>query len=83
MVADDDIHPRVSLCKTVQRLVVGEGREDEHDVTELAAEGTAELVDKEPRLAGVGRPHDERVERDIFRLHTFKALQNQTDCFER
>ena len=39
MVADDDIHPRVSLCKTVQRLVVGEGRADEHDVTELAAEG--------------------------------------------
>ena len=69
MVADDDIHPRVSLCKTVQRLVVGEGREDEHDVTELAAEGAAELVDTEPRLAGVGRSHDESIERDVGGVH--------------
>ena len=56
LLADDDVQSRVSLCKPVQRLVIGEGRADENDVVELAAEGAAELVNEELRLARVGRP---------------------------
>ena len=74
LLADDNVQPRVSLCKPVQRLVIGEGRADEHNVIKIAAEGAAELVHKELRLARVGRPHDESIERYVGEVH-FSAAQ--------
>ena len=79
LLADDDVQPRVSLCKPVQRLVIGEGRADKHDVIKRAAEGAAELVHEELRLARVGRPHYEGVERYVGGVH-FSTAQILTVC---
>ena len=73
MLADADIHARVSLCKPIQRSVLREGRADEHNVIKLAAEGAAELVHEEQRLARVGRLHDESIERDVRGIHFISA----------
>ena len=51
LLADDYIHPRVSLSKPVQCSVVGESREDQHNVIKLALESTAELVHEKLSLA--------------------------------
>ena len=69
LLADEDVQPRVSLCKTVQRLVIDEGRADKHNVIKLAAEWDTELVHKELRLARVGRPNDESIERNVGGVH--------------
>ena len=79
LLADDDVQPRVSLCKPVQRLVIGEGRADKHNLIKLAAEWGTELVHEELRLARVGRPHDESIERDVGGVH-FNTPQNVTVC---
>ena len=65
LLANDYIQAGVSLHKLVQRLVIGEGRADEHDIIKLAAKGAAELVHEELRLARVCRPHDESIEQNV------------------
>ena len=74
LLTDDDIQARVSLCKPAQRLVICEGRADEHNVIKLVTEGAAELVHEELRLARVGRPHDESIEQDVGWFH-FNSAQ--------
>ena len=69
LLADDGVKTRVSLCEPVQRPVVGEGRAYENDVIERAAERAAELVHKKLRLARIRGTNDERVERDVIRVH--------------
>ena len=75
LLEDDYVQSWVSLCKPVQCLVKGEGRAYEHDIIKLAAESAAELVHKKLRLARVGGANNERVERDIMRVHIFKTAQ--------
>ena len=81
LLADDYIQPRVSLTKLVQRSVVGEGRADQHNVIELASEWAVELVHEKLSLARVGRANNQRVERNIDRVH-FNTLQNLAVYFE-
>ena len=81
LLADYYIQPRVSLTKHVQRLVVGEGRADQHNVIKLASEWAVELVHEKLSLARVGRANNQRVERDILRVH-FNTLQNPVVYFE-
>ena len=79
LLADDDIQPRVSLTKTVQRSVVGEGWANQHNVITLTFELAIYLVNKELRLARVCRANDERVEWNVIRIH-FDTAQILTVC---
>ena len=79
LLADNDIQPRVSLAKTVQRLVISESWADKHDVIKLAFKRTEELVDEKLSLARVGRANDQRVEWNIDGVQ-FKTAQIVTAC---
>ena len=81
LLADYYIQPRVSLTKTVQRSVIGEGWGDQHNVIKLTLEWTAELVHEKLGLARVGQANNQRVEWDIARVH-FNTLQNLAVYFE-
>ena len=69
LIADKNIHPRVSLAKPEQRFVIGECWADQHNVIKLAIEWPAELVHEKLSLARVGRANNQRVERNIAGLH--------------
>ena len=79
--ADYRIQPGISLTKPVQRSVVGEGRADQHNVIKLASEWAVELVHEKLSLTRVGRANNQRVERNIDRVH-FNTLQNPVVYFE-
>ena len=69
LITSNDKQPRVSLSKAEKGLVISEGWENEHNVIEPTTEGKTELVHEELRLPLVGRPHDERVEQNLFGVH--------------
>ena len=79
LLAHDDIQSWASFGEPVESFVMGESRADENDIIKRAAERTTELVHKELRLARVGWPHDESIERDIFRMY-FNTAQILTVC---
>ena len=81
LLGDDHIQPRVSLTKSVQRSVIGEGRADQHNVIKPALESAVELVHEKLGLARVGRANNQRVEGDIFRVH-FNTAQKIAVYFE-
>ena len=82
LLADDYEKTRVSLGKPLHRLVIVEGRANENDIIENAAEWAAELVHEELRLARVGRPHDESIERYVGGVH-FSTAQILTFGLKR
>ena len=67
--AGNDPDVRVAVHEALVRLVLNEGRAEEHDVVKLSPERATQLVEQILRLTGVGGPHDQGIERQLSGVH--------------
>ena len=65
---------RIAVHEAPVCLVLDRGGAEEHDVVKLALEGAPQLVQKILCLTGIGGPHDQGVEGQLFGVHLYLCV---------
>lgn len=74
LLAHQDEHSWIIFINSVEGLVVRECRADQHNVVELAAKRAKKLVHHKPRFAQICQTSNERIERDVARIHVYISI---------
>ena len=67
--AHDHIDVWIAIYEAFVCLVIDKGGAEEHDVVNLAPEGSPQLVQKILCLTGIGGPHDQCIEWQFSWIH--------------
>ena len=65
---------RVAVNEALVCLVLDKSGAEEHDVIKLASEGAPQLVQKVLCLTGIGGPHDQGIEGQLFGVHLYLCV---------